>query len=78
MITGPINAAGAERLVVTFQDGDETDIPFVVVSEPIGAGFFYYEVPQAHWSKGSRPARVSVYGPNGLLGSAPLVYDEGR
>lgn len=79
MVTGPINAANAVRLVVTFQDGEAAEIPFVLVSEPIGAGFFYYEVPQAHRAKGARPARLTAYGPNDQrLGSASLVYDEGR
>lgn len=79
MLTGPINAANAVRLVVTFQDGEQKEVPFVIVSEPIGAGFFYYEVPRERWEQGLRPAKLSVYAPDDvLLGKAALVYDEGR
>lgn len=79
LIAGPINAPDAERLVVTFQDGEETEVPFVLVSEPIGAGFFYYEVPRERWERGLRPATLSLHGPGGvLLGEASVVYEEGR
>jgi len=79
MIAGPINALDAERLVVTFEDGEQTEVPFVIVSEPIGAGFFYYEVPSERWAKGLRPAKLSVHGADdALLGEATVVYEEGR
>jgi hypothetical protein len=76
MIAGPINALNAERLVVTFQDGAQAEVPFVLVSEPIGAGFFYYEVPRERWQPGSRPTRLSVYGPDdAVLGTAAVAYE---
>jgi hypothetical protein len=79
MITGAINAVAAERLVVTFQDSEQTEIPFVFVSEPIGAGFFYYEVPRERWERGRRPAKLSVHDRgDALLGEAAVLYEEGR
>jgi hypothetical protein len=80
LITGPINDTRADRLVLTFQDGTRIDLPFVVISRPIDAGFFYYEVPKERWKRGLRPLKLTVYGPNNrVLGESPaLVYEEGR
>jgi hypothetical protein len=79
LITGPINDASAQRLVLTFQDGERIDLPFVLVSAPIDAGFFYYEVESEHWQRGLRPSKLTVYGPGDqVLGEAGLVYEEGR
>ena len=62
MVAGAINAASAARLALTFEDGTSTDLPFVFVSDPIDAGFFYYELPRNHLEQGSRPRTLTVYG----------------
>jgi hypothetical protein len=46
---------GASTLRVEFEDGTSARAALVWVSAPIDAGFFVYEVPQAHWAAGHRP-----------------------
>jgi hypothetical protein len=46
----------AARVEIHFEDGAIASTPVVWVSAPINAGFFIYEVPQAHWDSGHRPS----------------------
>jgi hypothetical protein len=45
---------GATTLEIRFEDGESATAPITWVSSPIDAGFFVYEVPQAHWAQGHR------------------------
>lgn len=49
---------GASTLKVEFDDGTSARTQLVWVSAPIDAGFFAYEVPEAHWGAGHRPAAL--------------------
>jgi hypothetical protein len=49
---------GATTVKVLFEDGSSATTPVVWVSEPIDAGFFVYEVPQANWQAGHRPTAI--------------------
>jgi hypothetical protein len=49
---------GATQVEIRFEDGDSATVPVTWVSEPIDAGFFVYEVPQAHWGAGHRPTTL--------------------
>jgi hypothetical protein len=49
---------GAARVEIRFEDGESATVPVTWVSEPIDAGFFVYEVPEAHWSAGHRPVTL--------------------
>lgn len=53
-IGGSLLAPEIERLTLTFEDGDEIEIPVTWVSEPIDAGFYLYEVPARHLRPGHR------------------------
>jgi hypothetical protein len=46
-IEGVVLGAKAARMTAEFRDSSSADIPFVFVSAPIGAGFFYWDVPKA-------------------------------
>lgn len=79
LIAGAVRAIDLKSITITFEDGHELDLPLVVVSEPIGASFFLYEVPETRWSLGSRPAHVTAYdSTGGKLGSAALMYTTSR
>jgi hypothetical protein len=41
-----------EEIVLLYQDGARTTLPYVWVSPPIDAGFFAYEVPEEHRQPG--------------------------
>jgi hypothetical protein len=43
---------------VRFEDGESATTPITWVSSPVDAGFFVYEVPQAHWAPGHRPSML--------------------
>jgi hypothetical protein len=57
-LAGRIFAASASRLTVTFEDGRQLPLPFVYVSEPIGAGFFAYKPTSAEERPGHRPLEL--------------------
>jgi hypothetical protein len=79
LITGAVHSLALSRVTITFEDGDTADLPLVVVSEPVGATFFLYEVPQARWTLGLRPATIAAYNSAGaVLGSALLRYTSAR
>jgi hypothetical protein len=56
---------GASKLRVEFEDGTSARTPLVWVSAPIDAGFFVYEVPEAHWAAGHRPVALVLEDANG-------------
>jgi hypothetical protein len=79
LIASAVRGVDLTRITITFEDGDELDLPLVVVSEPIRASFFLYEVPEARWSLGSRPAHVTAYDSTGAtLGTGALMYTSSR
>ena len=79
LIASAVRGVDLTRITVTFEDGDELDLPLVMVSEPIGASFFLYEVPETRWRLGSRPAHVTAYDSTGAkLGSSALMYTSSR
>jgi hypothetical protein len=49
---------GATTVEIRFEDGESARTPVVWVSSPIDAGFFVYEVPEAHWRAGHRPVAL--------------------
>jgi len=79
LITGAVQSLDLSRVTITFEDGETVDLSLVVVSEPVGASFFLYDVPQDRWTLGSRPATIAAYDSAGAeLGSAPLRYTSAR
>jgi hypothetical protein len=49
---------GASTVEIQFEDGDSARTPVIWVSRPIDAGFFVYEVPEAHWKAGYQPVAL--------------------
>lgn len=79
LISGVVKYAEVDRVVLSFENGERMNLPLVLVSEPIGAGFYLYELPRERWKRGLRPSRLTAYGlDNRVLGEAGIVYDEGR
>jgi hypothetical protein len=56
---------GAATVEIRFEDGGSARTPVVWVSPPIDAGFFVYEVPEAHWKAGYRPVALVLEDGNG-------------
>jgi hypothetical protein len=52
--------AHGTRIEIRFEDGSSDRIPFTWVSRPIDAGVFLYDLPRAHWKKGSMPVVLTV------------------
>jgi hypothetical protein len=57
---GHLMAPEAERLLVEYADGEETEIPFVWVSRPIDAGFYLYSVPTEHRRPGHQVTAITA------------------
>ncbi|MDQ2911278.1 MAG: hypothetical protein M3R39_09740 [Actinomycetota bacterium] len=60
VIDGDTLIARAARVEVRYEDGAVAETPVVWVSAPIEAGFFIYEIPEAHWEAGHRPSVLVV------------------
>lgn len=60
LIGGNVSASASAELELRFEDGGSRSVPFVWVSEPIGAGFFLYELPQEQWTPGKRPVALEL------------------
>lgn len=60
IVSGHVEIAGAASVELAFEDGTETAVPFVLVSEPIGVGLFAYAVPRDHWRPGALPTALIV------------------
>ena len=76
LIEGSVRDCSVQRIVMKFEDGTTTDLPFVSVSTPINADFFLYEVDSAHQSAGKRPSTVTAYGNDGnVVGSGWLINE---
>jgi hypothetical protein len=59
-LAGRIYSTQATQLSVAFEDGRTMVLPFVYVSEPIGAGFFAYKPTPAEEQPGHRPLAIVV------------------
>jgi len=53
------------RIDVEYADGSTDDVPYVHVSAPISAGFFWFEVPPGHAEAQTRFVAISVHDGNG-------------
>jgi len=58
ILAPPVVFDGATKVEIRFEDGESATTPLVWVSPPIDAGFFVYEVPEAHWRAGHRPVAL--------------------
>jgi hypothetical protein len=65
-LAGRIYSTQATQLRVAFEDGRTMVLPFVYVSEPIGAGFFAYKPTPAEEQPGHRPLDVVVVDAEGI------------
>lgn len=63
--SGHLMTSESERLVITYADGEETEIPVVWVSPPIDAGFYLYWVPVEHRRPGHQVTALTAEGPEG-------------
>jgi hypothetical protein len=64
-VDGRVLAAGVERLVAEYADGDRQEIPVVWVSPPIDAGFYVLWVPAEHRRVGHHLTAVVAESPDG-------------
>lgn len=63
----------ADRLVLSYADGTSDDVPFVWVTEPIEAGFFVLDIPEAHQTGANRPTGLTLYDSGDeTIANAPL------
>ena len=72
-LSGVFIEKNADRLVLSYADGTSEDVPFVWVTEPIEAGFFVLDIPEAHQTSANRPTGLTLYDSSGeMLAKAPL------
>ncbi len=64
-LAGRIYAPDATQLSVSFEDGRTMVLPFIYVSEPIGAGFFMYKPTRAEEQAGKRPVHIILLDAHG-------------
>jgi hypothetical protein len=64
-VEGSFFRSAAERIVLTYADGRTSEIPFVWVTAPIGAGFFAFDVPDTHRRRGHEAVSVALLDSSG-------------
>ena len=65
LVDGTVFGSSGVRLVVGFQDGRHTVIPFIWVTTPINAGFYFYRLTASERRPGHRPTTISLYNKSG-------------
>jgi hypothetical protein len=55
-----VTRASQARIEVEYADGSTDDVPYIHVSAPISAGFFWFDVPKGHTDARTRFAAISV------------------
>jgi hypothetical protein len=73
-LSGYVNADYAETVEIRFADGDVVRPDVTWVSDPIGAGFFVYDIPQARREPGHELSAVVVLDADGNV----VAEDRGR
>jgi len=75
LVEGSVAIEKAEMIELQYEDGDADRQALTWVSEPISAAFFLFDVPEQHWSKGHRFARLVVRDAEGReLHSEPFSF----
>lgn len=59
-VGGEVLSAKARTIQVEYEDGSKQPIPFVFVSKPINAGFFYFGIPAGHARPGTRARALAA------------------
>ncbi|MGA9762750.1 MAG: hypothetical protein WBQ14_10025 [Gaiellaceae bacterium] len=77
-LSGTLFAENAASLRVEYEDHSFVQVPFVYVSKPINAGFFFWGRPSGHRRVGTRPLAVSVRDSHGELIARVVVLQEAR
>jgi hypothetical protein len=63
------------RIKVEYADGSHDDVPYIYVSAPIAAGFFWFDVPKEHETPKTRLVEVAVEDGTGRrLAHERMVY----
>lgn len=73
-VSGHVNAQYAESVELRFADGDVVQPDVTWVSEPIGAGFFIYDIPQTRRAPGHQLEAVVALDSDGNV----VARDTGR
>ncbi|HEX6701802.1 MAG TPA: hypothetical protein VF101_13835, partial [Gaiellaceae bacterium] len=66
-VGGEVLARNARTIQVEYEDGSKQPIPFVYVSKPIDAGFFYFGIPAGHVRPGTRARALAVLDARGKV-----------
>jgi hypothetical protein len=75
-LSGTVFAENAASLRVEYEDHSFVQVPFIYVSKPINAGFFFWGRPSGHRRVGTRPLAVSVRDSHGKLIARVVVLHE--
>lgn len=74
-----ITRAAKARLELAYADGSNDDIPYIHVSPPISAGFFWFDVPKRHSDKRTRAVALYVKDGTGrTLATQRFAYEPRR
>lgn len=74
-----ITRAARARLELAYADGSSDELPYIHVSPPIAAGFFWFDVPKGHSDKRSRAVALYVKDGTGrTLATQRFAYEPRR
>ena len=74
-----ITRATRARIELDYADGSTDDVPYVYVSRPIAAGFFWFDVPKGHSEKRTRATALYVKDGTGrTLATQRFAYEPRR
>jgi hypothetical protein len=74
-LSGTVFAENAVSLRVEYEDHSFVRVPFIYVSKPIDAGFFFWGRPPGHRRVGTRPLAVSARDSHGKLIARVVVLN---
>ena len=78
-VQGHVLDADVARVELRYADGTATEIPIVWVSPPIDAGFFAYDVPEAHEQAGhGATALVALDSDENVIQETPFLRTDPR
>lgn len=79
VISGSVQIADADAIELRYEDGAGDRQRLTWVSQPIGAAFFVFDVPPAHWNGVHQPKELVVFDADGrTLRTEPLRFERPR
>ena len=75
VLAGSFFQKAGTKLLISYADGTNDEIPFVWVTAPIDAGFYLFRIPDAHRVEGHRATAVTLFDEHGEVRAREPVFN---